>query len=607
MKKISICILLCILCVALAACQPQQNSLSVTDGVVSWNEISNATEYNVEINGKGYVCKKTSFVIPSDVFGEVTIKVFAKTGKKTVPVAETTATVTQTLSKPYDLKLDGDMLSWRAVQNADKYFVVLNDVSYETANTQISLKYVVSGSVSVVVYAVSDNPYLQNSPRSEATVEVTEYPLQTVENVRVEGGRLTFDKVEGAKQYQIYVDGAKVATTDDNTVALTPEMIGETLKVRAVSDVAIPSPLSQAATLSFGEIENEAQLTEINAGYFSLKNDIALTTEYTPKAFGGVFRGNNHTISGIDIAYDASVVGFFAELTKATVSDLTLRGKIELQSATSGPDVGGLCGKAQNSIIENCFVFVDITAEFRNGLANVGGIVGSLINTDVLQTEYQGTITTRNAVCGGFVGTASNPTENRNVKQCKTKATIKADGGERAFAGGFIGKFTDNMLTVSQCVADVDVTGQSYVGGFVGYFGSGKVLDSITLGQVSAQNPFIVHLGGFIGRAEGYNVTAERCISASSVQTTVVAETKCVGGFVGKTVGGTYAYLYKDCFFDSEVNAIQAVGNPDSGRSDGITGVTTRQLETPSTFSTFDSSVWNIADGEIPMPNRNRQ
>ena len=137
--------------------------------------------------------------------------------------------------------------------------------------------------------------------------------------------------------------------------------------------------------------------------------------------------------------------------------------------------------------------------------------------------------------------------------------------------------------------------------------GSSRVFDSITLGQVSAQNPFIVHLGGFIGRAEGYNVSVERCISASSVQTTVVAETKCVGGFVGKTVGGTYAYLYKDCFFDSEVNAIQAVGNPDSGRSDGITGVTTRQLETPSTFSTFDSSVWNIADGEIPMPNRNRQ
>ena len=157
MKKISICILLCILCVALAACQPQQNSLSVTDGVVSWNEISNATEYNVEINGKGYVCKKTSFVIPSDVFGEVTIKVVAKTGEKNVLVAETTVTVKQTLSKPYDLKLDGDMLSWRAVQNADKYFVVLNDVSYETANTQISLKYVVSGSVSVVVYAVSDN------------------------------------------------------------------------------------------------------------------------------------------------------------------------------------------------------------------------------------------------------------------------------------------------------------------------------------------------------------------------------------------------------------------------------------------------------------------
>ena len=66
---------------------------------------------------------------------------------------------------------------------------------------------------------------------------------------------------------------------------------------------------------------------------FILKNDIELTSEWTPigtgsaSYFAGTFDGNGHTISGLDVDIDAGPAGLFGYLV-GEVKDLTVEGKI---------------------------------------------------------------------------------------------------------------------------------------------------------------------------------------------------------------------------------------------------------------------------------------
>ena len=55
------------------------------------------------------------------------------------------------------------------------------------------------------------------------------------------------------------------------------------------------------------------------------------------------------------------------------------------------------------------------------------------------------------------------------------------------------------------------MTGPNYVGGFIGYMGCGRIQDAYSLDEVKATATSLVHVGGFVGRVEGYNNLMTNC------------------------------------------------------------------------------------------------
>lgn len=122
-----------------------------------------------------------------------------------------------------------------------------------------------------------------------------------------------------------------------------------------------------------------------STAYISLSADIALSdTPFTPIAgFAGVFNGNGHKISNVNIVISEqnSQVGFFASTDYAEIRLLNVEVNIIAAGRAGGSVVGGLVAYANNTSILGCNVSGNI--EFNpkyNDRGVVGGIVGEGYN-----------------------------------------------------------------------------------------------------------------------------------------------------------------------------------------------------------------------------------
>ena len=156
--------------------------------------------------------------------------------------------------------------------------------------------------------------------------------------------------------------------------------------------------------------------------------------------------------------------------------------------------------------------------------------------------------------------------------------------------------FTANQLTMSRCFVEADITGSHTVGGFVGYLGSGAIEDAYVQGSIQSTGNDFVLLGGFIGRTEGYNATIRRVLAITEISSTASGSEVYVGAFVGLTVGGSIADIYQYAHFDNVLAPIDRIGNPATGRGDGITGV---DLSGVTSLTGFNPSIWDFS-GALP-------
>lgn len=74
-----------------------------------------------------------------------------------------------------------------------------------------------------------------------------------------------------------------------------------------------------------------------------------------------------------------------------------------------------------------------------------------------------------------------------------------------------------------------------------------------------------------------------------------------VGGFVGVTVGGTYATVYENCLYDNTLAPIDRIGNADMGRGDGIAAKSSEDLKELSYENGFVETVWILGGGSLPI------
>ena len=359
--------------------------------------------------------------------------------------------------------------------------------------------------------------------------------------------------------------------------------------------------------------------------YFKLMSDIDLTDwieENSPNQgwqpigvssskFQGIFDGNNHTISNLNINRpSADGVGLFGYANGATFKNIV----IDETTITGNGDVGPVCGNASSSTFSNCKVTATINAKGNtvggiagsasgtftnnkvtnttiNGNDNVGGIVGYTGNATFTSNDVSAMIGGKNQVGGILGNSSSNCSFDNNIVKCnivgvdnvggligeimqqekvslKTKkcafyGTIKA----HSRVGGVIGLFYSfGNCDISNCysICDIQATGDR-IGGILGhkeggYSASGSISNSYHSGNILGG----VNVGGIVGDANRVSIT--KCQSLGSVNAN-----SHVGGVVG-CISGNSDFEYYSQLKQNVALTTTLLSTNEVGRIYGIKG-----------------------------------
>jgi filamentous hemagglutinin family protein len=269
-------------------------------------------------------------------------------------------------------------------------------------------------------------------------------------------------------------------------------------------------------------------------------------------AFGGVFDGLGHTVSGLYINRPStSNVGLFGY---TTTSALHKNVGVESATVTGSSSVGALVGHNDNPI-SNVYTLGTVTG----GAGSVGGIAGYSGSAVLIFNSYSGVAVTANATAGGLVGanygsildsyatgtvavTTSNVgglvgVNNAGASISDSYSTGNVSSGD-LYAGGLVGQNFAEIVD-SHATGDINAGNQygySYAGGLAGASSaSGSITNSYATGAVTAT-------GTYVGGLVGYNY--ESSSIASSYATGPTSGTRYVGGLVGyntNSIAGSYA------------------------------------------------------------------
>ncbi|TVP95510.1 MAG: hypothetical protein EA374_03640 [Acholeplasmatales bacterium] len=582
-------------------------NLVIETRTLSWSAVPTATAYRLTINGELQTVTDTSFTLEAGLYGAFEVTVRAVRNGDVSPASEVLSfTLTpdpdpdpdpDVLDAPENLVFADGVLQWSPVTSATGYTVLIAGETYTVETNSFTVPSGLTGDLTVSVWALGDGVLTEDSAATTLQINLETPVLARVDNLRIENGTLMFDPVEGAESYIIYVDGAPYATVDGASYTLPTALLeGDPvmLQVRATAAHADPSALSEAVYLGITRIDSESALRAMTlSGAYELATDITLTEPWLPIPFNGLFDGAGHTIEGIVITADQGHVGFFSSLDGAHVSNVTLIGTMTVTLTEVDPHIGGLAALVKDTHIHSVYIHMDIDVTVLNGVGRLGGAVGALHDSVLEQVHFRGDIEAHHAQSGGLIGRAVDPSKDTVIHRASAEGSLIVHGGEQSHAGGFIGFMRNNQLTITESYARMDVTGASYVGGFVGYLGSGHIADSYASGSVLALNSVLVHAGGFIGRLEGYNVTVTRSIAQGNVSATHTGAMILTGSFSGYTPGGTFVTLYEDALYDNTVSSLDRIGNPETGRGDGIIGLALVAGELPEAYS---EAIWNVTE-----------
>ncbi len=256
-----------------------------------------------------------------------------------------------------------------------------------------------------------------------------------------------------------------------------------------------------------------SQITEINtalSSHYELANDIScagqgtINTSMVTGTFTGVFDGNGHVLSGLNISGDDQL-GLFKKLsTGSIVENFAIFGTI----SNTGSATGMVAATMDNdALITNVGTYGSIIC---NG--SCGGVVGNMAgdtqvtlsyNTASVQSIGDGIVTGTGV--GGLVGYASALTGHEIViENSYSSGDVNSDGDS---VGGLVGYGTNIVVTKTYAIGPV--TGHDAVGGVAGYFDSSLMNNSFAANIVHTTIGYADpnHFGPIIGTAVGVNVS----------------------------------------------------------------------------------------------------
>lgn len=231
--------------------------------------------------------------------------------------------------------------------------------------------------------------------------------------------------------------------------------------------------------------------------------------------FKGHFVGNGHKITGLMINRSSSdYIGFFGYCDGASISNLI----IEIQSIKGADYVGGLVGFAENTSMTSC----SISDGNVYGVNRIGGIIGQSLSSTITDCQCSTIVQSTGNYCSLSVGYA----EGLTVLNLKGEGQVTGE----SYVGGVIGYSSTNNSSISGSSIDGIVRGTNNVAGYVGYSEAElSIISSNYIGEVYGS-------GDMVGGLVGFSYNANLNIDNSYVIADVTGQ-KGTGGLVGNKEG----------------------------------------------------------------------
>lgn len=181
--------------------------------------------------------------------------------------------------------------------------------------------------------------------------------------------------------------------------------------------------------------------------------------------FRGIFDGKNHEIKNIYINCNTGNVGLFGYIYKSTVKNVGLSGSIN----GGGYSIGGICGSAYSSTIDNCYNKANITT--TKSIAAAGILAKGNDQNNIISNCYNTGDITTDGYAGGINGDAGF----KLIYNCYNTGTIF--GGKQP-AGGIAGRGSviKNCYNTGIVTANNDAAGIGHIT---------KVLNCCSMGTIS--------------------------------------------------------------------------------------------------------------------------
>ena len=198
--------------------------LTRQDKTISWGAVENASGYEVYENGELVSSQtQTGYTIEKTAAGEYKYAVKAVSSDTKYTESQLSAEVTYIISTQLatpEIEIQGKVISWEAVENADFYavyedgYVILpswSGTSYEITQTLVGIH-----TYCIMARSNKSSVFLNSNKSNEVSYDVQPTVLATPGGLTVVGGRLIWGAVENADKYIVYEDGIVVSEQADN-------------------------------------------------------------------------------------------------------------------------------------------------------------------------------------------------------------------------------------------------------------------------------------------------------------------------------------------------------------------------------------------------------
>ncbi len=418
--------------------------IELDGNVVSWEAVSGATSYTVYVNDDGTSVTGTSYTLTMTEAGSYTIYVIANSTNAAYTDSVRSNTVTYTVEQTYPLpapviELDGNVVSWDAVEHAVSYTVTVNGAAQEpVTGTSYTITETTPGdyTVTVVANAEAGTNYVNSPASNSVTYTVPDTPVLSALEVTGFAKTLYYlderaqaPDLSGVTVTASYTAGKESAAVDltDCTVTYDGE---ETADMTAGSHTIRISYTEEGVTL-YDEltytVERRAEadietITEMIGEYDAADGSYAVAASGTVTAVTDL-DGNAAAFSGNAIGNDAFGTDEYVKVFRVDLEGGTTN-FVRVIRATYVSDVAGF--KAINERLNGYYILrqsIDFASSYADSVTIGAAPIGQATEGFKIETEGAGSEVAGTPFTGVFDGNGYALMNYRRASEAYTSAT----------------------------------------------------------------------------------------------------------------------------------------------------------------------------------------